>query len=292
MAVLYGPQVNTRKQQMHNNVFYLNSKFSNVVSHSHLIKTDQKQGPSIHGQPNQLDYFIRQQLQDHFILVEDKRGNYMTLRIKNESSDDQLRLQMYARNKNHFVFFFSLIDDREKLDRKHHFFAIKKSKEDVERLSIQNAESIVDWESEIVLFVRNPFNRDFEPDNLRAYTQSMTFKHLLDIQATSHQDWLINLTFERVIDMKNLNDFVPMIYQERAKVSSHHLVVFDLHKMRVVKHQNINSNMALRGRLRMTATGFGEFTLTRTSDYYKTEDGILTIHSCDGSAKATQDVKF
>lgn len=92
--------------------------------------------------------------------------------------------------------------------------------------------------------------------------------------------------------MKFSSEFVPIIYQERMNVSTHHLLVFDVHKMKVVKQQNINSNMAMRSRLRMTTTGFGEFTLTRTSDYYKTDDSILTLHSCDGRAKCTQDVKY
>lgn len=42
----------------------------------------------------------------------------------------------------------------------------------------------------------------------------------------------------------------------------------------------------------MTTTGFAEYSLTRTSDVYRTEDGILTMHSCDGLTKSTQDVKY
>ena len=79
----------------------------------------------------------------------------MTLRTKKDSSEDQLKLQMYTKNRNIYTFFFSLIDDKEKLDRKHHFFCIKKTKEEVEALSTQNASSIVTWETEIVLFVNN-----------------------------------------------------------------------------------------------------------------------------------------
>jgi hypothetical protein len=190
------------------------------------------------------------------------------------------------------VFFFSLINDKNKLDRKHHFFAIKKTKEEVDNLSTQNALSLVNWESEIVVFVKNPFSSDLEADNLRAYTQAMTFKDLLDLQASEHQDYLINLTFEKIVDMKNYMEFIPLIYQEKSSVTTHHLVMFDIHKMRVVKHQNINSSMALRNRLRLTTTGFAEYTLTRTSDVFKTEDGLLTLHSCDSLAKATLDVKY
>lgn len=87
---------------------------------------------------------------------------------------------MYARNRTHYVFFFSLINDREKLDRKHHFFAIKKTKEEVDRLAALNAECLVEWESDIVLFKKNPFSGKSEAETLRGYTQMMKYKQLLD----------------------------------------------------------------------------------------------------------------
>jgi hypothetical protein len=66
-----------------------------VVSHSHYIRTDSKNLQSARDQIEDLTYFIRDALKDTFILVEDKRGNYLTLRIKKDNSDDQIRLQMY-----------------------------------------------------------------------------------------------------------------------------------------------------------------------------------------------------
>jgi len=63
--------------------------------------------------------------------------------------------------------------------------------------------------------------------------------------------------------------------------------------MKVVKHVSIVSNIGLRKHLRKSLAGFGEYTLTRTSEVYnQKEEGIFTIHSCGAENASNQIVKY
>jgi len=96
----------------------------------------------------------------------------------------------------------------------------------------------------------------------------MTFKQLIDFQKENTQTWLINLGFEKCLDMRSSIDFLPIIYQERSAIRTHHLLIFDIEKMRVVRQTSIISNLSVRNHLRKSCAGFGEYTITRTSDAF------------------------
>jgi hypothetical protein len=293
LVALYGEQKHTRKMAVPNQTFYINSKFKDVVSHSHFIMTNKQERSTTNTRPD-LCHFIGKDLKDQFILIErpdskSSSGFYMTLRVKSENNEDQIQLQMYTKNKGNHLFFFSLINEKEKLDKKHTYFVIKKPSAELEKyVNIP----LISWETEVTSFFENPFDAETEAGKLQAYTKTMTYKDLLDRQSMTHQDWLVNLTFEKVMDLKDNIDFLPIIYQEKAGYKSHHLIIFDLHKMRVVKHQNLLSNMSIRSRLRVSTTGFGLYSLTRTSEVYNTNSDLFTIHSCGGQPPSTQDVKY
>ena len=129
-----------------------------------------------------LCHFIGKDIKDQFILIErpassSNTGFYMTLRVKSENNDDQIQLQMYTKNKGTHVFFFSLINEKEKLDKKHSFFAIKKSSAELEKfVNIP----LISWETEVTAFFENPFDAETEAGTLQDYTTTMTYKNLLD----------------------------------------------------------------------------------------------------------------
>lgn len=72
-----------------------------------------------------------------------------------------------------------------------------------------------------------------ETDNLQAYTKKITFRELIEVQKQP-QSWLINLSFEKVFDLKSNVDFIPIVYQERSLIKTHSLLVFDINKMQVI----------------------------------------------------------
>lgn len=111
-------------------------------------------------------------------------------------NDDKLRLEMYVKNKTHYVFFFSLINDKDKLKRKHHFFAVKKTKDEVDQLGQLNSQTVVTRDTQIIVFVQNKNQDKSDSVNLSNYTMDslpsvgpkgkkarrpMTYQDLLDI---------------------------------------------------------------------------------------------------------------
>lgn len=175
------------------------------------------------------------------------------------------------------MFIFTVTDDREKLDRKHTWFAVKKSMADVKNLGDQNSLALIQRETEVTVFNDNAFSGQTEDDVLIDYTTDMTYEDLINHNQKG-QDNLINLTFEKLIDHFTHLDFVPLIYQKKGVLNSHHLLMFDIYQMKVVKQVCLISNLGLRKHLRQTLTGFGEYNLCRTSNVFNTQDGFLAMH--------------
>lgn len=48
-------------------------------------------------------------------------------RMVHQSLDEQIELQMYYKNKNYYVFLFSLVNDSNKFDKKKNWFFIRKT---------------------------------------------------------------------------------------------------------------------------------------------------------------------
>lgn len=132
------------------------------------------------------------------------------------------------------------------------------------------------------MFLENKYDGPNEKTILSSYTQKMTFKDLIQFQSDSSnkQGWNLNLGFEKCFDNKSHIDFIPIIYQIRNNTQSHHLIVFDIARMEVIRHGSILSNMNVRSHLRISEAGFGEYTLTRTSDIFNQKQSFFTSHSC------------
>ena len=211
----------------------MNQKYGNVISTSNFILTNSNK-KSLSNE--KLTHHIPEELNSEFILVEGKNGTYMTLRlINNYNEDDVVTLQTYYKNKHWYVFFLTLANESEKLDRKHTYFMIKKSHKEVENMGALNNIPLVSMDENVTIILQNKFKGENEQENLGAYTQNMTYRDLLEVQR-GPQQWLINLNFEKLVDHRPNIDFVPFIYQEKSSVKTHRFCVFDIHKMRVVKH--------------------------------------------------------
>lgn len=260
--------------------YYINTKYRRVVSTPNLIKTDMKtkqtinldllknkdlaedirykinQNPNCREQYKDLSFHVKDLQKDTFVIVENSKGLYMSLRIKLEHCTEKLRLQMYTKNKHSYSFFFTLTNEKDKQNVNQHFFAIKKTVKDVEELGLNNNDAIITMDKEITVFVNNEYNNKNEKGNLAAYTQTMPFKDLIELQKQP-QPWLVKLGFEKCMDSRTLLDFVPLIYQERSNQESHHLIVFDVNKMQISRHYSLLSNISVRKHIRKTATGFG-----------------------------------
>ena len=123
-------------------------------------------------------------------------------------------------------------------------------------------------EREVVVFMNNEFKfTDNESDHLPNYTSKMPFKQLIDLQKME-QHWLVSLGFEKCMDNRTELDFVPIIYQERGSLESHHLIVYDVNTQSVIRHYSLLSNIDIRKKIRKTKQGFGTYILTRTSDVF------------------------
>jgi hypothetical protein len=105
-------------------------------------------------------------------------------------------------------------------------------------------------------------------EHLKAYTQRMTFRELISKQKDEFTAYNIHLTFEKCYDNKEAIDFIPIIYQDKHTQTSHHLIIFDAERLRVVRHTMIVSTMQLRAVQRKDDNGFCIYNLTRTSDVH------------------------
>ena len=151
---------------------------------------------------------------------------------------------MYNKNEFYYTFIFSLANDNDKLDHKHTYFVVRKTIEEVERLGSDNNEPIIDKHTEVIIFKDN----DFKPHDetvLLQYTESMCFEDLLNRQMEP-QRGNIHLTFEKVFDNRANIRFIPMVYQEKKSVQSHHFIVYDVELQRVIRHAKVISSLELR----------------------------------------------
>lgn len=257
---------------------------------------------------------------DQFMLVEKvtQPGEYINIRIKDrELSKQDLVFQMYNKNKFCYTFFFALRNDKTQT-----FFAICKTVEEVEEMGDNNHESLIKRSSEIVVIKENPFDskaalhedtEEEEPEeveegadkpvkpkkepttkvaeHLKAYTQKMTFKELSSKQKDEFAAYNVHLTFEKCYDNRSNIDFIPIIYQDKSSQRSHHLIIFDAERLKVVRHTMIVSTLPLRAVQRTNEQGFHVYNLTRTSDVHDQTLGVFT-NKIGIAHPSTQKVKY
>jgi len=88
-----------------------------------------------------------------------------------------------------------------------------------------------------------------EKEVLSNYTQSMKFRDLIELQKEPQLS-VINLTFEMLFDMRTPLEFVPIIYQEKSSLQTHHLLIFSFDKMKIVRRTSLLSNLQIRKTLK------------------------------------------
>lgn len=188
---------------------------------------------------------------------------------------ERIKPMMYQKTRHYYVFFFALKNDKDKAERKHTYFAVRKTVDEVMDLGYDNSNPLIKMDQKVTIIDENDFIGSKESEICQKYTQEMPFKELIDKQKLP-QTCNINLTFELCYDNKSNINFIPFIYQEKKSLQTHHLCVFDIEKMMVIKHTCINSNKNCRKFLRYNEFGFSIYNLTRTSDAYdiKIQNGI------------------
>ena len=216
----------------------------------------------------------------------------MSIRVKQDTMHSKFYLQLYTKNKKYYTFFFKYIDTSEIVDPKYTYFAVRKTAGEVEQMREDNNSALIEniATQQVVVFLNNKFDQEKEDDNLKAYTKKMTFQEFLD-EMKNPQQHILKLTFEKCIDNRTNIDFLPMIYQERSSINTHHLIVYDIRKMKIVRHCNLRGNLEVRDLLRKDDNNFGYYTLTRTSDVFAQQHPMLLSHSCDGD-QTSQVVKY
>ena len=187
--------------------YYVNAKYRHVVSTTNLIKTNQKTRQLINmsrlsekdkdlfdliserkakdekclDQYQDLNFNINYMNKDTFVVIESAKASYLSLRVKQDHCTEDLRLQMYTRNKLWYTFFFTITNKKDKKNVKQHFFAIRRTIKDVEELGKNNHDSIITMDKPVTVFINNNYSSLKEKENLAAYTKSISFKDLIDL---------------------------------------------------------------------------------------------------------------
>jgi len=104
-------------------------------------------------------YHLEKHNSEMFMIIERKDGSYHNIRVKQDHLMEPVHFQMYTKNKFYYTFFFTMVNDRERLNIKHHFFAIRKTVKEIEEMSFDNNLSLIQMEQDITVFVKNDFNR-------------------------------------------------------------------------------------------------------------------------------------
>lgn len=119
----------------------------------------------------------------------------------------------------------------------------------------------------------------------------MHFRELVELQ-TEKQEHHLHLTMETLFDMRQKIEFLPLIYQERKSLATHHLIVLDVNSMQVVGKTCINSNLEIRKCLRKSPAGYAMYTITRTSDIYDQKLSFLERMKNNNQTACSQVVKY
>jgi hypothetical protein len=73
-------------------------------------------------------YRISAAEKEEYMVLESKEGAYLSIKIKENSLHDlDIRFEMYNRNANWYTFFFSMVNDKDIRNKRHTYFAVRKS---------------------------------------------------------------------------------------------------------------------------------------------------------------------
>ena len=171
----YGAKESDRKHQADSEAYYVNAKYRNVVSSASHIKTPVKDGEDA----EHLTFALDQDNLSRFMLVEAKGGSYHNIRIKQEHNLEHVKLQAYYRTKYYYLFFFTLANEKDKLERKHSYFAVRKTLQEVEDMGYDNHQSIIQMDLDVTVFM--PYSSlSTDKSELLGFTRKMTFEQLIE----------------------------------------------------------------------------------------------------------------
>jgi hypothetical protein len=92
---------------------------------------------------------------------------------------------MYYRSREYYVFVFTLVNEQQKFNRKHNFFFIRKSYQEVEELSQDNHKALIAHDEEIYMVMNNDLTGSEEAVNGK-YLQTIKFNKLIEMQSSKN----------------------------------------------------------------------------------------------------------
>jgi hypothetical protein len=76
---------------------------------------------------------------EEFMVLESMDGAYHSIRIKDKDLHDlDIRFEMYNRSHNWYTFFFSMVNDKDIRNKRHTYFAVRKSIKDIHEMAMNN----------------------------------------------------------------------------------------------------------------------------------------------------------
>lgn len=241
-----------------------------------MVKTTVKE---LKNEQNHVTFAMDLISKEQNFIVEGKNGMYLNIRLKQDHNLEDVRLQYYQKTKTHYIFFLQLVNEKEKLNRKHNWFALRKTIAEIEEMGVDNNQALVEKTSRISVFLDNDLDGENEKDICEKFTEEMTFFDLIELQKMRQESHL-HLTFQICQDSRNAIDFVPFIFQDRKSIETNSFCIFDIRSMSVVKTECILPAMHLRKYIRQSESGFVNYYLTRTSNCYDQKFGFFTVHQC------------
>ena len=81
---------------------------------------------------------------EDFMILESGEGSYHNIRIKEKDQHDlDLRFEMYNKSTHFYTFFFSLINDKDIRNKRHTYFAVRKTFAEVHDMAQDNHVPII-----------------------------------------------------------------------------------------------------------------------------------------------------
>mmetsp|Transcript_38034 Transcript_38034/g.58060 ORF Transcript_38034/g.58060 Transcript_38034/m.58060 type:complete len:206 (-) Transcript_38034:3186-3803(-) len=124
----FGPKLSDKKHQQDSDSYHVNSTFRNVVASATHIKTPIKE------EDKNMTFMLETENVHKYTIVEGKNGAYMNVRIKADHNLENIKLQSYFKTKNYYLFFFTLVNEKEKLERKNSYFVVRKTTQEINEL--------------------------------------------------------------------------------------------------------------------------------------------------------------
>lgn len=200
-------------------------------------------------------------------------------------------LEMYSHNKEFFTFFFRI--EKSQKDRNNVlYFIVRRDYNKIISIGKSGVGNIIEGDEQEVSIFENYNNSGKSDEILSSYLSTAKFEELLErIRDTEPENpeslakpkfpyGRVHLTFEKCMDSKQELNYIPLVYQlvgepeKQIDFSSHHFIVFDVKKQKIIRQFNMLPNQNMREYLKRRTLfeegerGEGVYTITRTSEVY------------------------